>query len=46
MGIGAAGRATRRRPIPLLVLAITRREDTIIHRAGRSNQARSLALRL
>jgi hypothetical protein len=46
MGIGAANRVTCRRLIPLLAFAISRREDTVIHRAGRSNQAGSLALRL
>jgi hypothetical protein len=46
MGIGAAGRVTCGRPAPLLAIAISRRENTVIHRAGRSNQAGSLALGL
>jgi hypothetical protein len=45
MGIGAPDRVTYRRLTPLFAFAISR-EDTVIHRAGFSNQADSLAFRL
>jgi hypothetical protein len=46
MGIGATDRVTYRRLMPLLAFGISRWEDTVIYRAGFSNQAGSLALRL
>jgi hypothetical protein len=46
MGIGAANRITYWRLVLLLADWISRREDTVVYRAGLSNQAGSLALRL
>ena len=44
MGIGAAILMTYWRLVLLLADWISRREDTVVYRAGRSNQAGSLAL--
>ena len=46
MGIGAADRMTYWCLVLLLADRISRREDTIVYRAGLSNEAGSLALRL
>jgi hypothetical protein len=46
MGLGAADRLTHRCPVLLPPDRISRREDAVIFRAGFSNQAGSLALRL
>src|SRR6266481_4483431 len=46
IGIGAADRMTYRCLVLLLADRISRREDAVIYRAGFSNQAGSLALRL
>jgi hypothetical protein len=46
MGFGAGDRTTYRRLVLPLPDRINRREDAVIHRAGFSNQAGSLALGL